>query len=66
MKKEERKKQAEEESVKVGLRREDALFFISKWSLGVNQIASGHPHLLEILTDCCWVEVILATLTCWR
>ena len=35
---EENKKQAEEESVKVGLRREDALCQ-SKWSVGVNQIA---------------------------
>ena len=26
---------------------------------------SGHPHLLGILPDCCWVEVTLATLTCW-
>ena len=26
---------------------------------------SGHPHLLGILQDCCWVEVTLATLTCW-
>ena len=26
---------------------------------------SGHPHLLGILPDCCWVEVILVTLTCW-
>ena len=33
------KKQVEEESVKVGLRREDALCQ-SKWSVGVNQIAS--------------------------
>ena len=43
-------KQIEEESVKVGLRRECALYR-SKWSVGVNQIAagcgdSGHPHLL--------------------
>ena len=34
------KKQVEEESVKVGLRREDALCR-SKWSVGVNQIAAG-------------------------
>ena len=27
---------------------------------------SGHPHLLEILPDCCFVEVNLVTLTCWR
>ena len=34
------KKQVEEESVKVGLRREDTLRR-SKWSVGVNQIATG-------------------------
>ena len=34
------RKQVDEESVKVGLRREDALCR-SKWSVGVNQIASG-------------------------
>ena len=34
------KKQVEEESVKVGLRKEDALCR-SKWSVGVNQIAAG-------------------------
>ena len=34
------KKQVEEESVKVGLRREDALGR-SKWSVGANQIADG-------------------------
>ena len=34
------KKQVEEESVKIGLRREDALCR-SKWSVGVNQIAAG-------------------------
>ena len=34
------RKQVEEESVKVGLRREDALCR-SKWSVGVNQIAAG-------------------------
>ena len=45
------KRQVEEESVKVGLRRVDALCR-SKWSVGVNKI-------------CCWVEVNLATLTCW-
>ena len=44
MSKEERKlertwKQVEGESVKVGLRREDALCR-SKWSVGVNQIAA--------------------------
>ena len=33
-------KQVEEESVNVGLRREDA-FCRSKWSVGVNQIAAG-------------------------
>ena len=35
-----RKKQVEEDSVKVGLRMEDALCR-SKWSGGVNQIAGG-------------------------
>ena len=34
------KKQIEEESVKIGLRMEDALCR-SKWSVGVNQIAAG-------------------------
>ena len=34
------KKQVEEESVKVGLRREDVLCS-SKWSVGVNHIAAG-------------------------
>ena len=34
------KKQIEEESVKVGLRREDA-FCLSKWSVGINQNAVG-------------------------
>ena len=34
------KKQVEEESVKVGLRMEDALCR-SKWSVGVNPIAAG-------------------------
>ena len=34
-----RKKQVEEESVKVGVSREDALYQ-SKWSVGVNQIAN--------------------------
>ena len=34
------KKQVEEQSVMVGLRREDALCR-SKWSVGINQIASG-------------------------
>ena len=34
------KKEVEEESVKVGLRREDALCR-SKWSVGVNKIAAG-------------------------
>ena len=34
------KKQTEEESVKVGLRREDA-HCRSKWSVGVNKIAAG-------------------------
>ena len=34
------KKQVEEQSVKVGLRREDAVCR-SKWSFGVNQIAAG-------------------------
>ena len=49
------KKQVEEESVKIGLRREDT-FCRSKRSAGVKQIAagggeSGHPHLLGILPD---------------
>ena len=34
------KKQVEEESMKVGLRRKDALFR-SRWSVGVNKIAAG-------------------------
>ena len=34
------KKQAEEESVMVGLRREDVLCR-SMWSVGINQIAAG-------------------------
>ena len=34
------KRQVEEENVKIGLRREDALY-LSKWSVGVNQIAAG-------------------------
>ena len=34
------KKQVEEESMKVGLRRKDALCR-SKWSVGVNKIAAG-------------------------
>ena len=34
------KRQVEEESVKVGLRSEDALCR-SKWSVGINQIAAG-------------------------
>ena len=25
---------------------------------------SGHPHLLGIIPDCCWVEVNQATLAC--
>ena len=33
------KKQVDKESVKVGLRREDALFR-SKWSVGINQIGA--------------------------
>ena len=45
------KRQFEEESVKVGLRMEDALCQ-SMWSVGVNH-------------NCCWVEVNLATLTYW-
>ena len=44
------KREVEEESVKVGLRREDALCR-SKWSVGKS--------------DCCRVELNLATLTCW-
>ena len=47
------KKQVEEESAKVGLRRKDAPCR-SKWSVGVIQIAAGlrqigHPHLLRTL-----------------
>ena len=34
------RKQAEEESVKIGLRMEDALCCL-KWSVGVNKIADG-------------------------
>ena len=34
------KRQIEEESVKVGLRREDALC-CSKWTVGVNKFAAG-------------------------
>ena len=34
------KKEVEEECVKVVLRREDALY-LSKWSVGANQIAAG-------------------------
>ena len=34
------RKQVDEESVKVGLRREDELCR-SRWSVGVNQIAAG-------------------------
>ena len=26
---------------------------------------SGHPHLLGMLPDCCWMEVSLVTITCW-
>ena len=43
------KRQVEEESVKVGLRRKDALCRL-KWSVSIKQY-------------CCWVEVNLATLT---
>ena len=42
------KKQVEEESVKIGLRRKDVLCRL-KWSK----------------SDCCWVEVNLATLKYW-
>ena len=42
------RRQVEDESVKVGLRMEDALFR-SKWIVGVNQINAGHPHLLGLL-----------------
>ena len=45
------KKQVEEESVKVGLKMEDTLRF---------KVECWHRQ------DCCWVEVNLATLTCWR
>ena len=34
------KEQVEEESVKVGLRREEALYG-PKWSVGINKIAAG-------------------------
>ena len=49
------KKQVEEVSVKIGLKKEDALNR-SKWSVGVDQFAaglrsSGHPHLFGILPD---------------
>ena len=44
------KRQVEEESVKIGLRREDTLCR-SKWSVGINQIATFYVNL--------------ATLTCW-
>ena len=49
------KKQVGEESVKIGLRREDALWR-SMWSVGVTQIAAGSgesdpSHLLGILPD---------------
>ena len=27
---------------------------------------SGLPHVLGMLPDCCWVEVSLASLTCWE
>ena len=48
-------KQVEEESVKVGLRRRDALCR-SIWSVGVNQIVAGlrwiwPPSLVGILPD---------------
>ena len=42
------KKQVEEESVKVGLRRKDALCKVECWCK----------------SDCCWVEVNLATFSC--
>ena len=49
------KKQVEDESVEIGLRREDALCQ-SKWSVGVNQIAAGlrwiwSPSLVGVLPD---------------
>ena len=47
------RKHAKEESVNIGLRREDALCRL-KWS-----------DVKWSKSDCCWVEVNLATLTCW-
>ena len=56
----------EKESVKVGLRKENALCQ-SKWSVGVDKIIAGlnesvHPHLLRILPDfkywCLCLEVM--------
>ena len=38
----------EKEKMKVGLRREDTLCQ-SMWIVGINQIATGHPHILGIL-----------------
>ena len=43
------KKQVEEESVKVALRREDLPIKVECW----------HK------SDCCWVELNLANLSCW-
>ena len=39
------KRQVEEENMKVGLRRKDALCR-SMWSVGINKVAAGNPHLL--------------------
>ena len=44
------KRQVEEESVKVGLRGKDNLCR-SKWSVNVNKITVGHPHLLGLLPE---------------
>ena len=54
------KRQVEEESMKIGLRREDTLCR-SKWSVGVNQIAAG----LRRIWSPSLVGVNLVTLTCW-
>ena len=72
------KKQVDEESMKVGLRREDALCR-SKWSVGVNKIVAlfevnqatltswGYYQILNIgvSPSLILLELNLATLTCW-